>query len=147
MWNYLQQFDNCFAETIKCPSWVFHIDPDSKVHGANMGPPCVLSAPGGLHVGLMNPAIWVGIAVSKIRKNICRSDGQVTFELYGRFRSLQILYSKQNYIHWVLLRSFEIHLIRQNLVNFLDLVGIVNATVYKTKPIFTGLEHGKCPNF
>ena len=34
------------------------INPDSKVHGANMGPTWVLSAPGGPHVGLMNLAIW-----------------------------------------------------------------------------------------
>ena len=33
--------------------------PDSKFHGANMGPTWVLSAPGGPHVGLMNLAIWV----------------------------------------------------------------------------------------
>ena len=33
-------------------------EPDSKVHGANMGPTRVLSAPGGLHVGHMNFAIW-----------------------------------------------------------------------------------------
>ena len=32
--------------------------PDSKVHGANMGPTWVLSAPGGSHVGPMNLAIW-----------------------------------------------------------------------------------------
>ena len=33
--------------------------PDSKIHGANMGPTWVLSAPGGPHVGPMNLAIWV----------------------------------------------------------------------------------------
>ena len=33
--------------------------PDSKVHGANMGPTWVLSAPGGPHVGPMNLAIRV----------------------------------------------------------------------------------------
>ena len=33
--------------------------PDSKHHGANMGPTLVLSAPNGPHVGLMNLAIWV----------------------------------------------------------------------------------------
>ena len=33
--------------------------PDSKVHGANMGPTWVLSAPGGPHVGPMNFAIRV----------------------------------------------------------------------------------------
>ena len=31
--------------------------PDSKVHGANKGPTCVLSAPDGPHVGPMNLAI------------------------------------------------------------------------------------------
>ena len=32
--------------------------PDSKVHGANMGPTWALSAPGGPHISLMNLAIW-----------------------------------------------------------------------------------------
>ena len=35
--------------------------PDNKVHGANMGPTWVLSAPDGPHVGPMNLAIRVGI--------------------------------------------------------------------------------------
>ena len=34
--------------------------PDSKVHGANMGPTWVLSSPGGPHVGPMNLAFWAG---------------------------------------------------------------------------------------
>ena len=34
--------------------------PDSKVHGANMGPTWVLSAPGEPHGGLMKLAIWDG---------------------------------------------------------------------------------------
>ena len=38
-------------------SWVQKI-PDGKVHGANMGPTWVLSAPCGPHVGFMNLAIW-----------------------------------------------------------------------------------------
>ena len=33
--------------------------PDSKVHGANMGPTWVLSAPGGPYVGPINLAIRV----------------------------------------------------------------------------------------
>ena len=37
------------------------ITPDSKVHGANMGPAWVQSAPGGPHVGPMNLAIRVAI--------------------------------------------------------------------------------------
>ena len=32
--------------------------PDNKVHGTNMGPIWVLSAPGGPHAGPMNLAIW-----------------------------------------------------------------------------------------
>ena len=38
--------------------------PDSKVHGANMGPIWVLSAPDGPHVGPMNFVIWVGLVQS-----------------------------------------------------------------------------------
>ena len=37
-----------------------HDIPDSKVHGANMGPTWVLSSPGGPHVGPMNLPIWDG---------------------------------------------------------------------------------------
>ena len=36
--------------------------PDSKVHGANMGPIWGLQDPGGSHIGPMNFAIWVGIS-------------------------------------------------------------------------------------
>ena len=35
--------------------------PDSKVHGANMGPIWGRQDPGGPHVGPMNFAIWVGV--------------------------------------------------------------------------------------
>ena len=38
-----------------------HMYPDSKVHGANMGPTWVLWAPDGPHVGPMNIAIRVAI--------------------------------------------------------------------------------------
>ena len=37
------------------------IIPDSKVHGANMGPIWGQQGPGGPHVGPMNFAIWDGI--------------------------------------------------------------------------------------
>ena len=40
-------------------------NPDSKVHGANMGPTWVLSAPDGPHVGPMNLAIWEGSVMQK----------------------------------------------------------------------------------
>ena len=40
--------------------WTHYVtSPDSKVHGANMGPTWVLSAPDGPHVGPMNLAIRV----------------------------------------------------------------------------------------
>ena len=35
-----------------------HIDPDSKVHGANMGPIWDRQDPGGPHVGPANFPIW-----------------------------------------------------------------------------------------
>ena len=45
-----------------------HIYPDSKVHGANMGPTWVLSAQDGPHVGPMNLAIRVHIHFCDPRK-------------------------------------------------------------------------------
>ena len=50
---------------------------------------------------------------------------------------------------WIskLLGSSEIHWVRHYLVNFTFWVGIVNATVYKTKPFFTGLGFGKLSYF
>ena len=44
--------------------------PDSKIHGANMGPTWVLSAPGGPHVGHMNLAIMAG-TVLPVKSDIC----------------------------------------------------------------------------
>ena len=38
--------------------WLIVDNPDSKVHGANMGPIWGRQAPGGPHVGPMNFAIW-----------------------------------------------------------------------------------------
>ena len=40
--------------------------PDSKVHGANMGPIWVLPAPDGPHVGLMNLAIRDNFSVASV---------------------------------------------------------------------------------
>ena len=49
--------------------------PDSKVHGANMGPIWGRQGPGGPHVGPMNFAIWVGILYKKVHlhRNKCNS--------------------------------------------------------------------------
>ena len=38
------------------PAWISNT-PDSQIHGANIGPTWVLSAPDGAHVGPMNLAI------------------------------------------------------------------------------------------
>ena len=43
---------NCYAASLKCNTY-----PHNKVHGANIGPIWVLSAPDGPHVGPMNLAI------------------------------------------------------------------------------------------
>ena len=44
------------GHSLKDSGW--HICPDSKVHGANMGPIRGRQDPGGLHVSPMNLAIW-----------------------------------------------------------------------------------------
>ena len=54
--DYRLRFGGIFRET---NPWLycFHSIPDSKVHGVNLGPIWVLSAPDGPHVGPMNLAI------------------------------------------------------------------------------------------
>ena len=50
-----------------------YISPDSKVHGANMGPTWVLSAPDGPHVGPMNLTLWVCICLCAWASSMNRS--------------------------------------------------------------------------
>ena len=58
----------------RLPDQEWYVIPDSKVHGANMGPTWVLSSPGGPHGGPMNLAIWdVYDALQKIRCDIDES--------------------------------------------------------------------------
>ena len=47
--------DLCFVKSFIFA--VYKADPDTKVHGANVGPTWVLSVPDGLHIGPMNLAI------------------------------------------------------------------------------------------
>ena len=61
-----------------------------------------------------------------------------------------LLFEKNAFIEYCLTQwisklpvSFEIHGVRQYLLSFTGLAGIVNASVYKTKTIFTGLRHGE----
>ena len=80
-----------------------------------------------------------------------KSGIHVTFEIYGHFKCLQVSYSKQNDIYWALPHSVdpkapqELWNTQSKTVpgNFMALVGILNATLYKTEPIFTGLGQGK----
>ena len=89
--------------------------------------------------------------VSKIRKNIYWSDIQVTFQLtlisyvHRSFIPNKTAFTKYCLTQWIskLPRSFDIQWVRYDLVNFRGQAGIINATLYKTKPIFTALEHGK----
>ena len=78
-------------------------------------------------------------------ENIHKSDVEVTFELYVHFRCLQVLYLK-----WTTFTKYcltQIYCERQYIVNFMGLVGIVNANVYKTESFFTYLGHGKLSQF
>ena len=51
-------------------------NPDSKVHGANMGPTWVLPAPDGPHVGPMNLAISEMLLVKLYLSMIIANEGQ-----------------------------------------------------------------------
>ena len=46
-------------QSVNCVCDFWEVFPDSKVHGANMGPIWGRQDPGGPHVGPMNFAIWV----------------------------------------------------------------------------------------
>ena len=46
--------------------YIWNAVPDSKVHGANMGPTWGRQDPGGPHFGPMNFAIWVNSGLSVV---------------------------------------------------------------------------------
>ena len=85
----------------------------------------------------------------KLGKNIYRSDKLLSSSTVRYFSKSSIpnetTFVKYCLSQWIskLSGSFEIHWVKQYLVNFTGLVGLLNATVYKTEPIFTGLGHGK----
>ena len=93
--------------------------------------------------------IWIRLSVWKIRKNIYRPDIKVTFvvisDVYRAFIRNKTTFTKYCLTQWIskLPGSFEIDWVRQYMVNLMGLLGIVNASVYKTELIFTGLGHGK----
>ena len=57
-------------------------------------------------------------------------------------------FTKYCLTQWIpkLIGSFEIRPVRQYLVDFMGVLGIVNPNVCKTEPIFTGLGMANCPN-
>ena len=69
----------------------------------------------------------------------------VISDVYKSFIPNKSTVTKYYLIQWIskLLGSFQIHRVRQFILNFTGLAGIVNATVYKTMAISTGLGHGK----
>ena len=69
----------------------------------------------------------------------------VISDVHSSFIPNKTTFNKYCLTQWIskLLGSFEILWVRQYLVNFMGLAGIVYTTVYKTEPIFTGLGHGK----
>ena len=65
--------------------------PDSKVHGANMGPTWVLSAPDVLHVGLMNLAIRVVLFTGTRLFLSCNGFGRVLIYPYQSGKSPKVV--------------------------------------------------------
>ena len=74
---FIHVLQSCFAGTgswllryqWSYPEGTLHGLPDSKVHGANMGPTWGRQDPGGHHVGPMNFAIWELLRVGGSPKN------------------------------------------------------------------------------
>ena len=56
-----------FETSSELSATLAHQYPDRKIHGANMGPIWVLSAPDGPHVGPMNLAIKIRYAGTQIQ--------------------------------------------------------------------------------
>ena len=69
----------------------------------------------------------------------------VISDVYGSFIPNSTTFSKYCFRQWIskLTDSFEIHRVRQYLENFTELADKINAIVYKSETIFTGLEHSK----
>ena len=104
---------------------------------------------------------WAHIHTMHVQCQKLRKLFTVTWKLLLRFTVISDVYrifipnkttfTKYCITQWIskLPRSFEIKwlLLMQHLANFTGVEGIVNATVYKTEPIFTGLRHGTLSYF
>ena len=98
---------------------------------------------------------WLNKAqCKKNRKNIYRSNVQVAFELYGHlfmgpFIGHKTTFTKYCLTRWVskLPGNFEIHWVRQYLVNFMCLAGIVNTGFTSPSQFAQVSGMANCPNF
>ena len=70
------------------------------------------------------------------------SSFMVTLDVYRSFIQNKTTFTKYCVTQLISKLPFEIHWVRQYLVNFTGLAGIINTIVYKTEPIFTGHGHG-----
>ena len=86
---------------------------------------------------------WGQIFTGLMRKLYLRFT--IISDVYRSFMPNKTAYTKDCLTQWIskLLGSFEIHWGRRYLVNFTGLAGIVNATVYQSKQIFSGHGHSK----
>ena len=98
--------------------------PDSKVHGANIGPTWVLSAPGGPHIGPTNLAIrvvlcnwWMGIL-----NGPCQLLNVTSYQEYHHVQSLE-----KKVIIWVLTWLSVTHF-------------TITVVAWQTKELFTALQ-------
>ena len=76
--------------------------PDSKVHGANMGPILGRQAPGGPHVGPMNFVIWVVYALKQYdnTKDNIWLNGIFLWRIYKAWKKMNI-YEQNNYMRYL----------------------------------------------
>ena len=65
-------------------NWVLgtEMDPDSKVHGNNMGPIWGRQDPGGPHVGPMNFAIWRNVVTMTVLSSLWTVRGAVVLTTF-----------------------------------------------------------------
>ena len=64
--------------------------PDSKVHGANMGPTWILSAPDGPHVGPMSLAIKGGSVMSMMKASVAATSSLTYCDLVTSYADVDL---------------------------------------------------------
>ena len=102
------------------------VSPDSKVHGANMGPTWVLSAPDGPHVGPMNLAIRVWFD-SEIHKTLlwwlcswgwcCHTD-KIWITCNAVITSISLTHWGQDKMAAICRGCFQMHFLEWKYANF-----------------------------